>query len=46
MNEMQYDENKIEYLQDKTQAPSNHAIWMANIKFPPPPAGKEAKQVI
>jgi hypothetical protein len=32
---MECNEDKIEYIQDKTQArPSNHAIGMSNIKFP------------
>jgi hypothetical protein len=36
MNVMQCDEDKIEYMQDKIQAPpSNHAIGMANTKSPP-----------
>jgi hypothetical protein len=33
MNEMQCDEDKIEYIYGKTQAPSNHTIGMANTKF-------------
>jgi hypothetical protein len=33
---MQCDENKVEYIQDKVQAPpSNQAIGMTNTKFPP-----------
>jgi hypothetical protein len=44
MNEMQCDEDKIEYIQGKIQAPpSNHAIGMENSKSNPPP--KEAKRV-
>jgi hypothetical protein len=35
MNEMQCDEDKIEYRQGNTSSPSNHTIGIANIKFPP-----------
>jgi hypothetical protein len=42
MNEMQCDEDKIEYIQGKhTSSPSNYDIGMANTMFP----RKEAKQV-
>jgi hypothetical protein len=40
------DEDKIEYIQDKTEAPSNHATEMANTKFFPPckAANREASR--
>jgi hypothetical protein len=39
------DEDKIEYIQDKTEAPSNHATEMANTKFFPPLQGSKSTSI-